>query len=74
MKVGIRQPYIFPYIIGSFQLVNSVDALVFYDDVNYIKQGRVNRNKISINSKENIFTIPFKKASKSAFSVINGKT
>lgn len=39
MKVGVMQPYIFPYI-GYFQLVKSVDAIVFYDDVNYIKQGR----------------------------------
>ena len=73
MKLAIMQPYLFPYI-GYFQLISAVDRFIFYDDVNYIKQGRVNKNKISINSKENIFTIPFKKASKSAFSVINGKT
>ena len=39
------QPYFFPYI-GYFQLINSVDTFVFYDDVNYIKKGWINRNRI----------------------------
>lgn len=56
------QPYIFPYI-GFFQLINAVDKFVFYDDVNYIKSGWVNRNRILINEKENTFTIPLKNSS-----------
>ena len=36
MKLGIMQPYFFPYI-GYFQLINAVDTFVVYDDVNYIK-------------------------------------
>ncbi|MDX9930187.1 MAG: WbqC family protein, partial [Bacteroidales bacterium] len=39
------QPYIFPYL-GYFQLIQSVDRFVLYDDVNYVKGGWVNRNFI----------------------------
>lgn len=56
------QPYIFPYI-GYFQLVNYVDVFVFYDDVNFIKRGWVNRNQILVNSKSNLFSVPLVKAS-----------
>ena len=57
MKIAIMQPYIFPYL-GYFQLINSVDKFIFYDDVNYIKGGWVNRNKILVNNKSFMFTIP----------------
>lgn len=56
------QPYLFPYI-GYFQLINYVDKFVFYDDVNYIKRGWINRNKILTNQKEFLFTVPLNKAS-----------
>jgi len=49
-RVGIMQPYFFPYI-GYYQLVNAVDTFVFYDDVNYMKKGWINRNRILINGK-----------------------
>jgi hypothetical protein len=62
VRLGIMQPYIFPYI-GYFQLINAVDKFVVYDDVNYIKQGWVNRNKILLNQKEFLFTVPLKDAS-----------
>ncbi|KIL08043.1 WbqC-like protein [Clostridium botulinum] len=45
MKLGIMQPYFFPYI-GYFQLMNYVDKYVVYDDVNFIKGGWINRNRI----------------------------
>lgn len=48
MKVGIMQPYFFPYI-GYWQLINAVDIYVIYDDVNYIKGGWINRNRILSN-------------------------
>jgi hypothetical protein len=38
MKLVIMQPYLFPYI-GYFQLVAAVDKFVFYDDMNFIKNG-----------------------------------
>lgn len=47
MKLAIMQPYFFPYI-GYFQLINAVDKFIFYDDVNFIKGGWINRNKILI--------------------------
>jgi len=39
------QPYFFPYI-GYWQLINAVDTFIIYDDVNFIKQGYINRNSI----------------------------
>lgn len=57
MKLAIMQPYVFPYI-GYFQLINSVDTFVFYDDVNFVNSGWVNRNKVFVNNKELLFTIP----------------
>lgn len=56
------QPYIFPYI-GYFQLIRAVDKFVFFDDVNYIKKGWVNRNQILVNKKSHLFTVPLKAAS-----------
>lgn len=56
------QPYLFPYI-GYFQMINAVDVFVFYDDVNYIKKGWINRNRILVNGKDKLFTIPLKDAS-----------
>ncbi len=47
MKLGVMQPYFFPYI-GYWQLINAVDKYVIYDDVNYIKGGWINRNRIVI--------------------------
>ena len=45
MKIGIMQPYLFPYV-GYFQLIGAVDRFVIYDDVNFIKGGWINRNFI----------------------------
>ncbi len=56
MKLGIMQPYLFPYI-GYYQLINAVDQYVIYDDVNYIKGGWVNRNHILVNNRKFLFTI-----------------
>jgi hypothetical protein len=62
MKVAIMQPYIFPYI-GYFQLIQAVDKFIFYDDVNFIKKGWINRNQILINNQAHLITIPLNKAS-----------
>ncbi|WP_294303743.1 WbqC family protein [uncultured Chryseobacterium sp.] len=61
MKIAIMQPYIFPYI-GYFQMINAVDKFVFYDDVNFIKQGWINRNKIMVSGTDHLFTVPLSKA------------
>ncbi|MDH3532627.1 MAG: WbqC family protein [Gammaproteobacteria bacterium] len=44
-RVAIMQPYFLPYL-GYFQLIDAVDTFVVYDDVNYIKGGWINRNRI----------------------------
>src|SRR5690554_4605276 len=62
MKLAIMQPYIFPYI-GYFQMIKAVDKFVFYDDVNFIKKGWINRNRILVNGKDFMFTIPLEKTS-----------
>lgn len=62
MRLAIMQPYFFPYI-GYWQLINAVDKFVIYDDVSYIKQGWINRNKIIINGESRYITLPLVKAS-----------
>lgn len=72
MKIGIMQPYLFPYI-GYFQLICAVDEFVIYDDVNYIRQGYINRNTILMGDTPQRFTIAvpgassFKKISELSF-------
>lgn len=56
MKVGVMQPYFFPYI-GYWQLMNAVDKYVIYDDVNYIKRGWINKNKVLMNGEEKIINL-----------------
>lgn len=62
MKVAIMQPYLFPYI-GYFQLVNAVNLFVFLNDVNFIKKGWINRNRILLDGKDFVFTVPCKNVS-----------
>ncbi len=62
MKLGIMQPYFFPYL-GYWQLMNAVDEYFIIDDVNYIKNGYINRNRILVNGDVFNFGIPIKKVS-----------
>jgi len=62
MKLGIMQPYFFPYI-GYFQLMKAVNSFIIYDDVNYIKRGWVNRNRILIRGTDQFITLPLVKPS-----------
>lgn len=62
MSYAVMQPYLFPYL-GYYQLVNSVNTFVFYDDVNFIKRGYINRNNILSNGKPLRFTVPVINAS-----------
>lgn len=55
-KIAIMQPYLFPYI-GYFQLIQAVESFVVYDDVNFIKQGWINRNNILLEGKCHRFTL-----------------
>ena len=56
-RIGIMQPYFFPYI-GYWQLMSYVDRYVIYDDVNYIKGGWINRNRILINGVPSYINLP----------------
>ena len=62
MKLAIMQPYFIPYI-GYFQLINSVDKFVIYDNIQYTKKGWINRNRILANGKDQLITLPIKKDS-----------
>ncbi len=68
MKLGIMQPYFMPYI-GYWQLLNAVDKYVVYDDVNFIKGGWINRNRILVEGQAKYFNIPMLGAS--SFKLIN---
>lgn len=56
------QPYLFPYA-GYFQLVAAADRFVFYDDVNFIKNGWINRNRLVLSGAARYFTVPLDGAS-----------
>lgn len=62
MPLSIMQPYFFPYL-SYFHLIAASDEIVFYDDVNYIKRGWINRNRILLNNSDFLFTVPIEKAS-----------
>jgi hypothetical protein len=62
MKIAIMQPYFVPYV-GYFQLINSVDLFVVYDNIEFTKKGWINRNRIFVNGKDEYITLPLKKDS-----------
>ncbi len=45
LKLGIMQPYFFPYL-GYFDLINRTDRWIVFDTPQYIYHGWVNRNRI----------------------------
>lgn len=45
MKLGIMQPYFFPYL-GYFDLINRTDRWVVFDVVQYVPKSWMNRNRI----------------------------
>lgn len=64
MKLGIMQPYFLPYI-GYFQLLAAVDQFIMYDNVKYTKKGWINRNRMLLNGRDALFSLPLKKDSDS---------
>jgi hypothetical protein len=62
MQIAIMQPYFLPYI-GYFQLMNLVDRFVIYDNIEYTKNGWINRNRLLRNGEPVIFTLPIQKDS-----------
>ena len=61
-KVAIMQPYFLPYI-GYFQLINSVDEFIVYDNIQFSKKGWFHRNRFLQNGRDEYFTLPLKKDS-----------
>lgn len=61
-KIGIMQPYLFPYV-GYFQTIHIADKYVFYDDAQFIKQGWINRNNFLIGGNKVLVTIKLSDAS-----------
>lgn len=62
MKTAIMQPYFLPYI-GYFQLIQSADVFILYDNIKYTKKGWINRNRMLSNGKDVVFSLPLKGAS-----------
>jgi hypothetical protein len=62
MKIAIMQPYFLPYI-GYFQLIDSVDKFVIYDNIEFTRKGWINRNRMLVNGKDEFITLPLKKDS-----------
>lgn len=62
MKLAVMQPYFFPYI-GYFQLIHAVDKFVIYDDVHFIKQGWIHRNRLLVNGAPCFLTLALNGAS-----------
>lgn len=56
MKIALMQPYFFPYL-GYFQLINSVDEFVIFDNAQYVRRSWMNRNRILNGHKESVFII-----------------
>lgn len=64
MKLGIMQPYFFPYL-GYFDLINCVDQWIVFDTAQYVRHGWANRNRI-LHPKEGwqYIIVPIKKHSR----------
>ena len=45
MKAAVMQPYFFPYL-GYFQLIDSVDHFVFFDNIQYQRKSWMGRNRL----------------------------
>ena len=69
-RIAIMQPYFLPYL-GYFQLIKAVNIFVVYDNIKYTKKGWINRNRILLNGKDTLFTIPL--AGSSDFLPVNQK-
>lgn len=58
--IAMMQPYLFPYL-GYFQLIAAADVFVLGDDLQYIRSGWVNRNRILSNGEAKLITFPLKR-------------
>jgi len=61
MRLALMQPYFLPYL-GYWQLLVAADRFVIYDNVNYIKGGWINRNRVLISGAPGFITVPLQQA------------
>jgi hypothetical protein len=59
MKIGIMQPYFLPYL-GYFQIMKACDKYVVYDNIQFTKKGWIHRNRMLLNGKDALFSLPLK--------------
>jgi hypothetical protein len=64
VKLAIMQPYFLPYI-GYFQLIEQADRFIVYDNIKYTKRGWINRNRLLLNGRDEVFSLPLQRASDS---------
>ncbi|MFC9541765.1 WbqC family protein [Lysinibacillus sp. NPDC056959] len=57
MKIAIMQPTYLPWA-GYFKMIMDVDKFIFLDDVQFAKRSWQQRNKIILNGKEKLLTVP----------------
>ena len=62
MKYAVMQPYFIPYL-GYWQLMAEVDVFVVYDDVQFVKQSWMTRNRLMIANEPSWVSLPVKKTS-----------
>lgn len=69
MRLGMMQPYFFPYL-GYYQGILAVDKYILYDNLNYIKEGWMNKNRyLVVDQKPTYFIVRVKE--KSSYKKIN---
>jgi hypothetical protein len=64
-RIALMQPYFLPYL-GYFQLIAASDCFVVYDNVQFIKNGWIERNRYLLDSEPKWFGVPLAKGSHSA--------
>ena len=57
MRLAAMQPYFFPYL-GYFQLIAAADKFLLYDNLNYMRQGWVHRNRIRLKGRGEFYCAP----------------
>ena len=62
MRLAIMQPYFFPYL-GYFSLIAVTDRFVVFDQVQFIRHGWINRNRIlkPCHSEDQYITVPLRR-------------
>lgn len=54
MKIALMQPYFFPYL-GYYQLIQSVDEFVIFDQAQFTRRSWITRNRILNAHKETVY-------------------